>query len=92
LIDRDCRLPAPKANTAILGEGQTLICRDTICGANLIKVGTGDDGPMSKGAIANGGEPTDEGSQREDGEAKEAGLANLVGVRSAHDEGNEKKI
>jgi hypothetical protein len=73
LIDRDCRLPAPKANAIILGEGQTLIFWDPICAANLVEVGTGHDGTTSEGAIANGGEPTYKGSQRDDYETKEAG-------------------
>jgi hypothetical protein len=85
LIDRDCRLPAPKADAVILSEGRTLICWDSICVANLIKVGTCDDGPTSERAIASGAETTDKGSTREDGNAKEAGLASLVGiVRSSH--------
>ena len=63
MIDRDCRLPAPKPNAAVLGEGQALICRDAIRAANLIKVGTCHDGTTCKSAIASGTEPADEGRQ-----------------------------
>ena len=85
LIDRDSRLPAPKANAVILGKGRTLIFWDPICAANLIKVGTGNDGTTSKGAITSSAEATYEGSTREDGNTKEAGLASLVGGVRAHD-------